>query len=114
MPFRLSSQSKIVHLIERLREAEQAGAKLPNDVRTLLSLSAHALDECRSHMMATIESLESAVRLRAGAMDSLRRHEEMARDKNLAMEEQIRFLGELLNVPASTVPASKPANDEVI
>jgi hypothetical protein len=115
MPFHLRPESSITLLIKELKEAEQAGAKLPAEARHLLSHAAHALDECRSHMLGAIEALEFAVHLRAGAMDSLPRHEEVARQKNLTMEEQAQFLGNFLNTPRATAAThGRPNSDQVL
>ncbi len=110
------SHSDICRLVRQLSDAEQALRSNKGgdpELRALLNRSSRMLDECRSLMMSAVNSLEEAARLRAGLMDSPSRHEEIARQKNRAMETTVEFLKSLLKEHTPTAPP-KRVHDEVI
>lgn len=117
MKFRLDeSRSDITSLVKRLQEAEQANRAEKGDaeLRALLNRSAHMLEECRTTMISCVQSLEEAVSLQAGMMDSASRQDEITRAKNRAMETAASFFKSLLQ--QHTPPPLKPRvpNSEVI
>lgn len=106
------TRSDISSLIKACAAAEQAGAALPNEVRVLLARCGFMLGECRSVMIDSVATLEEAAARKAGLMDSLGRHEEIARMKNGALEHVAGACRHLLQryTPAATIAS----NTEVI
>lgn len=108
------TQSDICGLVRQMQAMEQDGRKtLPAETRAVLNRASRMLDECRSVMVSAVHSLEEAARLRAGLMDSPSRHEEIARQKNRAMETTSEFLKSLLKEHTPTAPPPRH-RDEVI
>lgn len=118
MKFQLNeSQSDIALLVKALQLAEQDNRAAKGDValRALLALAAHALNESQSLMTSAVNSLEDAIRLRAGLQDSIGRHDEIVNAKNRVMITTADFLKSFLQqyTPrAQPTPAKK--TDEVI
>lgn len=87
MKFKLDeTRSDISTLIKACTAAEQAGQTLPPEVRTILARCAFTLNECRAVMIDSVSTLEEAVAMKAGLMDSISRYDDVSRAKNQAME----------------------------
>lgn len=91
-------------------EAAATRTDLPKEVRTLLSIAAHRLEQSRSQMALAVVELQKAAKLRAGFTASDSMHQEVARLKNRAMEEQAGFLQALLN---SKAPSQEPRKEVI-
>lgn len=114
MTFHINNDnSHITQLANRLRDWEKEGKDLPPEKRSLLNLSAHMLESCRSQMLATIEELGKAVALKTGYSDSDSRQVEVARQKKLMVEEQISFLRALVT-QTSARPSTRRAQEREI
>lgn len=94
----MSEKTDIQALISFFQELRKSFGPDQAAFRSVCDKSAWLLSECASSMTLAATQLELAVKLRAGLQDSLSRHEEIARQKNLTMEEQAKFLRKLLNL----------------
>jgi hypothetical protein len=115
MKFVLNDKHSDIHtLIRELQAAEQNNRKAKGDteLRALLNRAAHTLNECESLMISAVNSLEEASRMKAGLMDSINRHDEIATAKNRAMTTTADFLKSKLH--EYTPRTAAPATDEVI
>lgn len=87
MKFTLNeSRSDIVSLAKACVAAANNAPNLPTPLRDTLSRAAHTLDECKSVMEHAVQELEAAAAMRAGLNDTMSKHDEIARNKNRAME----------------------------
>jgi len=110
-------RSDLYTLIKELEAAEQSNraARGDNELRALLNLAAHRLEDCRTLLIGSVTALEEAVQLRAGLMDTSSRHEEVARLKNRAMESVAEFMKSVLTQYTPPQPEQPtPRFDEVI
>ncbi len=117
MKFELDDKRSDIHtLVRELQAAEQDNRKARGDaeLRALLNRAAHTLNECESLMISAVNSLEEAARLRAGLMDSINRHDEIASAKDRAMKTTADFLKSLLQTYTPREAPKQPARDEVI
>lgn len=116
MKFKLNESRSDIHLLVRELQTTELAVKGDPEIRALLTRAAYMLNECESLLLSQVQSLEEAVSLRAGIMDSLSRHEEITRAKNIAMETAAQFSRSLLQQytprPTDNLPKSK--NYEVI
>ena len=86
MGFELAQNTDLATLINDLREAEEDGRRNP-ETRALLNRASVMLTDCQREMASAVENIELALSLRAGFMDSDRRHTEISNAKNQAMQQ---------------------------
>lgn len=108
----LESISDIVMIVNSLRALGSDRDASPQ-VRELAQRSAHLLNESRSLMQSAVETLDKTAALRAGLMDSMSRHDEIARQKNLVMLEQAGHFRSLLRRVTPGVREATPAAEVI-
>lgn len=94
----LRSSTDLVHLIKALNVAANDFPEL----RPMLLRASHSLEQVSSFMTAAIQQLKEASIKRAGVMDNIGAHDELARLKNQTME---RVADDLMFILRQTTPA---------